>query len=478
MKPANLLFIMSDQHARDITGCYGNDVVKTPNMDALAAWGTRFDYAYTNSPICVPARAGLATGRYIHQIRCWDSAQPYYGQFASWGHRLMEAGHRVVSIGKLHYRSSEDKNGFHEEILPIHVHKKIGWAKCLIRKEWREYPEGVEYAHRTGPGESPYTHHDRNVCARACEWIEQEAPRYTDKPWVLYVGFVSPHNPFMAPKPFYNLYSPDEIPPPRQHGLEAPVLHPPVAAIKDFFNYDSHFDEDRVKIAKTGYFGLCSFLDDNIGKIMAAIEKTGLSENTRIVYTSDHGDCLGNRGIWAKSVMYEESVAIPMIMAGPDIPEDKTVSTPVSLVDGYPTIIEGAGERLSQEEQALPGQSLIEIAQGNFRNDKVVFSEYHDGGSITGTFMIRTGRWKYVYHVGYSPQLFDLDSDPLERTDLGMDPAYGEVLSGCDAKLREIVDPEIANEMAFNDQRQKIEELGGIEAIKSYEVFDFTPVPE
>lgn len=478
MKPANLLFIMSDQHARDITGCYGNDVVKTPNLDLLAARGTRFVNAYTNSPICVPARAALATGRYVHQVRCWDSAQPYHGQVASWGHRLMEAGHRVVSIGKLHYRSSEDENGFHEEILPIHVHKKIGWTRCLLRNEWRDYPEGVEYAQRTGPGESPYTHHDRNVCTRACEWIEQEAPRHNDKPWVLFVGFVAPHNPFMAPDPFYNLYSHDMIPPPRQHGLEAPVLHPSVAAVKDFFNYDSHFDEERVKIAKAGYFGLCSFLDDNIGKIMAAVEKAGLSENTRIVYTSDHGDCLGNRGIWAKSVMYEESVSIPMIMAGPDIPENKMVTTPVSLVDGYPSIITGAGEPITKKERSLPGDSLFEIVQGDFPIDRVVFSEYHDGGSITGTFMIRTGRWKYVYHVNYSPQLFDLETDPFEQKDLGTDPDYSEVRSQCDAKLREIIDPEIINEMAFNDQRKKIKELGGVEAIKNYEVFDFTPVPE
>ena len=478
MKPANMLFIMSDQHARDITGCYGNRIVKTPNIDALAARGTRFVNAYTNSPICVPARAGFAAGRYIHQERCWDSAQPYHGQFPSWGHRLMEGGHRVVSIGKLHYRGVEDDNGFHEEVLPIHVHKRIGWAKCLLRKEWRDYPEGEEFAHRTGPGETPYTHQDRNVCARACEWIRQEAPRYTDKPWVLYVGFCSPHNPFMAPEPFYNLYSPDDIPPPRQHGWEAPDLHPAVAAVRDFFNYDSHFDEDRIKIARAGYFGLCSFLDDNIGKILAALEEAGLTANTRIVYTADHGECLGNRNIWAKSVMYEESVAVPMIMAGPDIPENMTVSTPVSHVDGYPTIIEGAGETLTREDRALPGRSLIRIAQGDLSDDRVVFSEYHDGGSITGTFMIRTGRWKYVYHVGYAPQLFDLETDPLEKKDLGTDPAHGDVCRRCEAQLREIVDPEAANDMAFSDQRRKIEELGGAEAIKSFDVFDFTPVPE
>jgi choline-sulfatase len=224
--------------------------------------------------------------------------------------------------------------------------------------------------------------------------------------------------------------------------------------------------------------GLCSFLDDNIGQILAALDESGLTDNTRVFYASDHGDCLGNRGIWAKSVMYEESVAVPMILAGPDNPINKTVSTPVSLVDGYPTIVESAGERLSKKEQALPGHSLIGIAQGDYDENRPVFSEYHDGGSITGSFMIRSGRWKYVYHAGYEPQLFDLEKDPEEGKDLGTDPACVDVRSRCEAMLREIVDPEAANAAAFKDQQKKIAALGGVEAIRNADVFDFTPIAE
>ena len=154
MKPSNLLFIMSDEHTREVLGCYGNRIAQTPHLDALAGRGTRFVNAYTNSPICVPARAGFATGRYVHQTRCWDSAQHYHGQIPSWGHRLMECGHRVTSIGKLHYRDTRDSNGFDEEILPLHAHKGRGSVQGLLRKELPDYPEAADFAQEIGPGES------------------------------------------------------------------------------------------------------------------------------------------------------------------------------------------------------------------------------------------------------------------------------------------------------------------------------------
>jgi arylsulfatase A-like enzyme len=323
------------------------------------------------------------------------------------------------------------------------------------------------YATDIGPGESSYTQFDRKVRDATCDWIRKQAPKYADKPWVLFVGFFAPHYPLIAPKSFYDLYSSAEIPPPRAYDLKNVSLHPAVDAIRDYFNYDGAFDEAGAKIARTAYYGLCSFVDDNIGRILKTLEDTGLSQNTRIIYTSDHGDCLGNRGIWAKSVMYEESVAIPLIMAGPGIPENQTVSTPVSLVDCYQTIIESAGEKLSGKERALPGHSLIQLARGEFAGERVVFSEYHDGGSITETFMLRTGQWKYIYRVGYAPQLFDLEADPYEKEDLGTHPKYTDICKSCETKLREIVDLETVNEMAFNDQRRKVDDLGGLRLLRT-----------
>jgi len=477
MKPSNLLFIMSDEHTREVLGCYGNRIAQTPHLDALAGRGTRFVNAYTNSPICVPARAGFATGRYVHQTRCWDSAQHYHGQIPSWGHRLMERGHRVTSIGKLHYRDTRDSNGFDEEILPLHAHKGLGWVRGLLRKELRDFPETADFAQKIGPGESAYTQFDRKVCGAACDWLRQAGTGSDDdKPWVLFVGFVAPHFPLIAPQRFYDLYAFAPIPRPRQYEMQRHRLNPAVAALRDFYNYNDYFDPQRLKIALASYYGLCSFLDDNIGQILTILKAYGLSQNTRVIYTSDHGECLGNRGMWTKQVMYEESAAIPLIMAGSDIPANRTVNTPVSLADGYPTIIESSGETLIEEDKGLPGRSWIRIANEP-DTERIVFSEYHDGGSITGSYMIRIGPWKYIYHVGYSPELYNLDRDPHETQDLAHDPGHADVCRECLAALHRILDPEAVNAMAFEDQRRKIGALGGVEACRQSENWGgFSPI--
>ncbi len=475
MQPTNLLFIMSDEHCREAIGSYGGAHMHTPNLDRLAAQGTRFTSAYTPSPICVPARASLATGRYVHQIGTWSSAEPYDGSVPGWGHRLIADGHRVVSIGKLHYRDTSDPNGFDEEILPMHVVGGIGWAKGLLRKSLPTYESARQLAEQIGPGDSTYVRYDRRVCAAACEWLRNSAATPPEKPWVLFVSFVSPHYPLTPPTDFYQRYPLEGIRPPRLYAPDARPTHPVVQALQGFFNYDDYFDEDSVPVAQASYYGLCSFLDAQIGEILQTLAATGAHESTRIVYTSDHGEMLGNHGFWAKSVMYEESAAIPLIVTGPDVPRGTVVHTPVSLIDCYQTIVESVGETLTAEEANLPGHSLVGIANGE-RPERTILSEYHDGGSITGFFMIRLAQWKYVHYVGYPPQLFDMGSDPHEANDLGQSPAHAEIRAACETRLRALLDPDEVNTRAFTDQARKIEELGGEQACRNAFDFNFTPV--
>ena len=200
-------------------------------------------------------------------------------------------------------------------------------------------------------------------------------------------------------------------------------------------NYDDYFRRAAVRLAIASYYALVSFLDDNIGKILAALDDAGLPASTRVIYTSDHGDNLGCRGLWGKSVMYEESVAVPMIMAGAGIPCGTVVDTPVSLVDCYRTILEAVGCPLLRRRPALPSRSLWRSLAGA-RPDRTVLSEYHAAASVTGTFMIRHGRWKYIHHVGFRPELFDLEADPGETTDLAEQPDMAPVLAECEAALR------------------------------------------
>lgn len=477
MRAANLLFILSDEHNKRVAGCYGHPMVRTPHLDRLAERGTRFANAYTNCPICVPARASLATGRYVHDVRCWDNAHPYEGQAPSWGHRLIEQGHRVVSIGKLHYKGSDPRrNGFDEEILPLHVVGGVGDLLGLIRDELPRRQGALKLGPEAGRGETEYTRYDRSIAEAAARWLEREAPKHRDRPWALYVGFVSPHFPLIAPPQFYDLYPESEVPWPPMYDRAQRPRHPFLEAMRACFCYDEPFDPPMVRRAIAAYFGLVSFLDDNIGRVLRALEEAGLAGTTRVLYASDHGDNLGARGLWGKSTMYEESAGIPMILAGPDVPAAAVCATPVSLVDVYPTSIQGLGARPDSRDAGLPGRSLLEIARGA-APDRTVFSEYHAAGAIAAAYMVRHGRWKYVHYVGLPPMLFDLEDDPQERRDLGEAPQLAAVRAECEARLRRIVEPESVDRLARADQRALIERHGGREAILEKGTFRYSPPP-
>jgi choline-sulfatase len=477
VKPSNLLFILSDEHQRDVAGCYGSTLAITPSIDALAARGTRYTSAYTPCPICVPARASLATGRWVHQMQAWDNAAPYHGEVPSWHRRLRDNGHTVVSIGKLHFRSSEDDNGFSREVLPLHVLEGKGDLIGMLREPPARRGSMPALAQTAGPGESAYNEYDRDITAAACRWILEEASRIGDKPWALFVSLVRPHFPLIAPPEFYALYPPERMPMPRLYGEASRPRHPAVRALREVMDYDDYFaDEAAVRRAVAAYYGLVSFLDSNIGKVLAALEEAGLGASTRVIYTSDHGDNVGCRGLWGKSVMYEESAAVPLIVAGPDVPAGAVVDTPVSLVDCYRSAVEALGCPLPEADAALPSRSLWEIAKGS-RPARNVLSEYHAAGSITGTFMVRHGRWKYIYHVGFRPELYDLESDPGETTDLAERPDMAPVLAECERELRRICDPEAVSAQAFEDQRRRIAAHGGRDAIVGRGDYSYTPAP-
>lgn len=476
MRPTNVLFILSDEHQRDIAGCYGDRLVKTPNLDRLAAGGARFTNAYTPCPICVPARAALATGRWVHQTGAWDNAFPYHGEIPSWHHRLRDAGHRVSLIGKLHFRSADDDNGFTEEILPLHVLNGEGDLLGMIRNPPAPRGGMPAMAADAGAGSSTYNDYDRDIAGAACAWLKQRAQERPDKPWVLFVSFVRPHFPLIAPEEFFALYRPDEMPWPRLFEKGRKPDHSAVLALRECMNYGDYFDDETIRRAVTAYYALVTYLDHNIGRVLDALREAGFADTTRIIYSSDHGDNVGARGLWGKSVMYEESAAIPFIAAGPDVPKGGVIDTPVSLVDIYASILGAAGVPEHPDDADLPSRSIWPIIAGE-TPERTILSEYHAVASITGFFMIRHGRWKYTYYVGHRPELFDLDSDPGETTDLALEPDHAEVLAECEAKLRAICDPEAVDAHAFRDQAQRIAQHGGAAAIMKRGDFGYTPAP-
>ena len=477
MQTTNVIIILSDEHNKRILGCYGNEHVRTPNLDALARRGTRFGAAYTNCPICVPARASLATGQYVHATGCWDNAIAYRGDPPSWGHRLMAAGRRSVSIGKLHYAASDARrNGFDEEILPLHIVAGVGDLLGLVRDELPVRAGSRKLGPEAGRGESEYTRYDRDIADAACQWLAHEAPRHREQPWVLYVGFVSPHFPLIAPAEFYDLYAGKPLPRPPMYAPDERPRHPYIDAMRRCLCFDEPFDEPMLERALTAYYGLVSFLDDNVGKILRALAAAGLESSTRVLYSSDHGDNLGARGLWGKSTLYEESAGIPLILAGPDIARGNDVEAPVSLVDVYPSVLQATGVSAGGSAPGLPGHSLIEIADG-YRPRRSVLSEYHAAGAATAAYMIRHGRYKYIHYVGMPPMLFDLEADPQERHDLAADAGQAARLAECEAALRAVVDPEAVDAAARRDQRALIAHHGVVEAILARGTFRYSPPP-
>ncbi|WP_282182130.1 sulfatase-like hydrolase/transferase [Aliiroseovarius marinus] len=476
--PPNLLVILSDQHQARALSCANHPVVQTPNLDELAARGTRFTNAYTPSPICVPARAAFATGRQVHEIRNWDNAMPYKGMPRGWGHALQDKGVRVESIGKLHYRQIDDDAGFDVQHIPMHVVDGVGMVWGSIRREdERIYNKHVRMMGDTiGPGESSYTKYDRAVTDRTCDWladVEEGAA-----PWCLYVGLVAPHHPLISPQEFYDLYPLDNLPPDKlrlRDGYKQHLWIEKMAAA--MVGEDGWKDEEERRVAIASYYGLTSYMDHNVGRIVQALKDTGQFDDTTIIYSSDHGENLGVRDLWGKMNMYEESAGIPLIVSpaprlGATPPA--TCATTTSLLDISETIINHFDASLPGDR---PGVSLYDIAEAMEDTDRAVFSEYHAIGAVSGAFMLRKGDFKLIEYVGFEPELFNLAEDPDETVNLAQDPAYAADLAFMKRELRRICDPDAINAQAFADQDAMIEAYGGKDVAATMGAPSATPPP-
>ncbi|MEM7408372.1 MAG: sulfatase-like hydrolase/transferase [Pseudomonadota bacterium] len=476
MDPMNLLVIMSDQHNPKALGHAGHPVARTPHLDAMAENGTQYTAAYTHSPLCMPARATFATGRYVHDIRAWNNAQPYDGSIPSWAHRLRDAGHRVESIGKLHFRSEEDDYGFTATHMPMHAVAGLGDLMGCIRDELPLRPNTREVIEKAGRAASSYTRYDDRITAATVAWL-REAANHDGKPWVLFCSMVCPHPPKLAPPEFFDLYPLEDVPwPVEATADDGWTMHPATADFRRAFRWDTGFTEAQIRTALAAYLGQISFLDGNIGKVLDALEVTGLARNTRVIYTTDHGDNMGNRGLWNKNALYDDAARVPFIVQGPDLPVGEVVDEPISHLDCFPTILEMAGCAPHEQEADLPGESFTPFIGGSGRSRPALLSQFHGSGSSKGVFTVRTGKLKYIYHAGWPAQLFDLSADPDECIDLAADPTHDGALTAADAALRSLCDPDAIDAEAHLDQAALVDAHGGKEALMARGTYAGSPV--
>lgn len=470
MNAPNLLFIISDEHQKHVAGCYGNAQNVTPNLDALAERGTLFNRAYTTCPICVPARASLATGKYVHEIGNWDNAFPYNGSERSWHHEVRDAGITCDLIGKLHFRSAEDDNGFSNEIQPLHVVNGMGDPLGCLRADppIRKRRGGINSA---GEGDTTYQQYDISNADEAIAWLESRPE--DSGPWVLILSFVCPHPPYKVKKEYLDKFDPEQLPLPPQWKQEDWPQHPHYVHMRKYFDAEEQHTDEQIQRLIHAYYGLTHFLDTQIGRVLNRLDATGLADSTRVLYSTDHGECLSARGLFGKFTHYEESGGIPMILAGPEIPQGEVCETPVSLLDVHATVYDNFNLDIDTHRNA---RSLIELSQLN-EQSRVVFGEYHALNSENGSFLLTDNRYKLIYHANQEPQLFDLKNDPDEITDVSQKAEYANELERLKSELFKICDPEAVDAQAKKDQEKLVNSLGGVEALRERGFFENSPVP-
>lgn len=469
---------MSDQHNPKAMGCAGHPDVVTPNLDGLAKRGKRFLNAICASPICVPARAALATGRNIFETGYWDNVDAYDGEATAWHHVLRDAGHKVVSIGKLHYRGwAGDDYGFTESLLPMHIHGGKGEPKMLLRNPPADIGDGSNLLNSAGPGVSTYSRYDESIIESAVQWLDQHRASVDgSKPWVLMVSLVAPHFPLTVPEDYFGLYSKRRLSMPKSYhyGID-PGAHPFDRQYAAASKYNLHFkSEADVQRALAAYYGLITYLDHQVGRLLSALDSAGLSNDTRVLYLSDHGDNAGARGLWGKSTMYAESVGVPMILSGPDIEAGSRERAAVSHTDVYNTVLDAVGIPLTASTASSRSSSLLRP----LTPDRIVLSEYHTIGSRSAVYMLQNQHYKYVHHCDLPAQIFDLVRDPEELNDIAAQEAEQSRRNSWESRLRMLCNPEEVDARAKARQQELIELFGGEAAIRQgTSIGGYTPAP-
>ncbi len=441
----NLLYIHTDQHCPQVTGCYGDPLVQTPHLDRLAASGVLFENTYCNSPICVPSRMSMLTGQHPHQNQVWTNDHVLDSGIPTLAHAMGAGGYRPVLIGRMHAIGPDQFHGYAERYVGDHSPNYIGGA--AVDRGILDGTAGPDRGslEKSGPGQMAYQVHDEYVTAATVDYLNRvgvarRAGQSAD-PFSVTVGFMLPHPPYVARREDYELYA-DQMTLPRKNKSFAEEKHPYLRHWRQH-THSEVVTEEEILRSRAAYWGLVTRFDAMIGQILDTLEANNLANNTLIVYTSDHGDMLGEHGLWWKHTFYEESVRVPLIVSWPGvIPAGQRNERVISALDVNATILDAL------QAPALPnssGRSFLPLIKGKDDApnwEDVAYSEYcvdqytPDGESYQR--MIRRDEWKLVYYQGYEPQLFNLAEDPHEQIDLAQNP-------NCQAIRQELTDQILAD---------------------------------
>lgn len=468
VKP-NILLIMADQMMPFLMGAYGHPVVKTPNLDRLVKEGVRFDAAYSPCPVCSPARACLMTGKYTSTTGAYDNAALLPSDEPTMAHYLSAAGYDTALSGKMHFVGPDQLHGFRQRFVTNIYPADFSWTWMMTKfgRQANQAPQYVGEAIKVGRWNDALSY-DEETHFRALEYLhatglktEQaqkggEAPQ----PFFLCVSYHHPHERFWPPQALWDLYEGEEIDIPTfPDNLEETysALDRWLNRYHNVKNAPKLKDPDSIRRVRRAYYALVTYIDLKVGELLDSLAENGFRDNTIVVFCSDHGDMLCEKGMVQKRTFYEWSSRVPLIIRFPDGWQQNTICTePVNLIDLLPTFLDLADvDRDSR--LAMDGRSLIALLDGSDTEDWVAISENHGDGLVEAPcFMIRQGRFKYIYIHGHDPQLFDLEADRGEWHNLAGMPEHETIETALRERILSQFEPDAIQKAVIDSFKRRI----------------------
>ncbi len=436
----NILIIMVDQLTGTLFPGGPAEFLHAPHLRELAARSVCFSNNYTASPLCAPGRASFMSGQLPSRTGVYDNAAEFASSIPTYAHHLRAAGYYTCLSGKMHFVGPDQLHGFEERLTTDIYPADFGWTP-----DYRKPGERIDWWYHnlgsvTGAGVAEITNqmeYDDEVSFLANQKLFQLSRESDDadrRPWCLTVSLSHPHDPFVARRKYWDFYESCQALDPETAFIPYERQDPHSRRLylaSDYASFD--IGREQVRRSRRGYFANISYVDDKVGELIDTLQRTRMAHDTIVLFCSDHGEMLGERGLWFKMSFFEGSARVPLMIAGPGV-EPRLVEAPVSNLDIVPTLCELAGIDMNDIMPWMDGQSLTPLMNGGTRAAPALI-EYAAEGSYAPMVAIREGRWKFVHCEIDPPQLFDLESDPLERENLAADPARAGLVAEFTSKV-------------------------------------------
>lgn len=418
----NLLLVMADQLGAHALPAYGNTIVDAPTLGQLGRDGVVFENAYCNSPLCAPSRASMMTGRLPSRVGVYDNAAEFPSSMPTIAHLLRARGYETCLVGKMHFIGPDQLHGFEERLTTDFYPAGLDWTPDWDRSPADRLPwyHDMSSVYRPGISEATLqTDFDDEVAFRAIRKITDIARSDQRRPFFLVASYTHPHDPWEIPERYWARYEGRQIDPPAVPRIALGEVDPHSRRVRLMCGDEAEeIFEETIRTARRAYYAAVSYVDERIGQLLAALDVTGLRRDTVVVVTADHGEMLGERGLWYKMSFFEPSARVPLIVNAPTRFAARRLARPVSLIDLLPTLIEIATGEQFRSEEPLDGTSLLPLLRGQDGGPPEVVGEYLAEGAVAPVVMIRRGRHKFVHSPADPDQLYDLSSDPEEVRNL------------------------------------------------------------